>query len=220
MEFTYFGMLRSPVSWAKIGRELVYAFLRSGDTVHSYERRGFSYNKDFKLPPEIEKTITAEFQSDKTLAFEYPGNYRYITTRQKYGMLVYETTAAPKEWAQKANESLDLLFLPNEFNRKIFIAAGVKPEIIRVVPHGINEEVFKTRSAELGTRSEGQGRTRNNQLQTSNIKLQTVLPPHNTTFSIMEQGLALHRLRPFCRFSFTKTSKKPNNKAVNHSKPV
>lgn len=154
MEFTYFGMLRSPVSWAKIGRELSLAFIKSGDTVHAFERRGFSYNKDFKLSPELEKAIVTEFRGNKTLSFEHPSNYKYITTKQKYGMLVYETTAAPKLWAEKANESLDLLFLPNEFNKKIFIEAGVRPELIRIVPHGFNPEVFKGLKAEGGRRKE------------------------------------------------------------------
>jgi hypothetical protein len=76
VEFTYFGMLRSPVSWAKIGRELSLAFMKNGDKVHIYERRGFSYNKDFKLPPEIEQSLVKEFVSDKTLSFEHPNNYK------------------------------------------------------------------------------------------------------------------------------------------------
>jgi glycosyltransferase involved in cell wall biosynthesis len=154
VEFTYFGMLRSPVSWAKIGRELSLAFMKNGDKVHIYERRGFSYNKDFKLPPEIEQSLVKEFVSDKTLSFEHPNNYKYITTEQKFGMLVYETTVAPKVWAEKANETLDILFLPNELNRKIFIDAGVKPELIRVVPHGINEEIYGIRDAGCGVRKD------------------------------------------------------------------
>jgi len=156
MEFTYFGMLRSPVSWAKIGRELAAVFIKNGDKVHVFERRGFSYNKDFKLPAGLDAALVKEFKGDKALTFEHPSNYKYLTTRQKFGMLVYETTAAPKAWAVKANETLDILFLPNEFNKKIFLDAGVRPELIRVVPHGFNEEVYRTRNAELGARSESE----------------------------------------------------------------
>ncbi|HRU39335.1 MAG TPA: glycosyltransferase, partial [Candidatus Goldiibacteriota bacterium] len=137
----YFGLLRSPASWAKIGREIVSAFAAGGHEVSVYERKGFMYDALWQLPDGVK--ITNEFKFDKTLAFEYPANYKYITSRQKYGMLVYETTVAPKEWADKANEFLDLLFLPNEFNKRIFIEAGVKPEIIRVVPQGVNPAVYK-----------------------------------------------------------------------------
>jgi len=158
-------MLRSPVSWAKIGRELISAFVNNGDKVHVFERRGFSYNAGFKLPLEIENIIANEFIGDKTLTFEYPGNYKYIRSKQKFGMLVYETTAAPKAWADKANETLDILFLPNELNRKIFIDAGVKPEIIRIVPHGFNPEVFGCRVSGMGFRKD---ETRNPKPETRN----------------------------------------------------
>lgn len=140
MNLNYFGMLRSPASWAKIGRELVSAFMKQGDGVNVFERRGFLYDSRYPLPDTLE--ISNNFIYDKTLTFEYPGNYKYITSKQKFGMLVYETTKAPAEWAGKVNESLDLLFLPNEFNKKMFVEAGVKPEMIRVVPHGINPDVF------------------------------------------------------------------------------
>jgi glycosyltransferase involved in cell wall biosynthesis len=169
MELTYFGLLRSPVSWAKIGRELAEAFINNGDKVHVFERRGFSYNKDFKLPAILDAALVKEFRGDKALTFEHPLNYKYLTTKQKYGMLVYETTVAPKEWAVKANETLNILFLPNEFNKKIFTDAGVRPELIRVVPHGFNPRIYnpgslipnpelgKIQTAELGIRDQGLG---------------------------------------------------------------
>jgi glycosyltransferase involved in cell wall biosynthesis len=114
--------------------------MKNGDEVNVFERKGFLYDSRFPIHDSLK--ITNTFKYDKTLTFEYPGNYKYITSKYKYGMLVYETTAAPKKWADKANEVLDILFLPNEFNKEIFINAGVRPELIRVVPHGFNPEVF------------------------------------------------------------------------------
>lgn len=136
----YFGLLRSPVSWAKIGRELINSFIKTGIDVCVFERRGFLYNPDFKLSEKI--NIQKRFIYDKTLAFEYPENYKLISTKQKYGMLVYETTHVPENWIENINKYLDILFLPGEFNRKIFIESGVKQNLIKVVPYGINPDMF------------------------------------------------------------------------------
>ncbi len=67
-------------------------------------------------------------------------------------MLVYETTEAPPSWIPYINNSLDILFLPNEFNKKIFRDAGVKEEIIRIAPYGVNDSVFKPKTKEVSTR--------------------------------------------------------------------
>lgn len=136
----YFGLLRSPVSWAKIGREIINSFIKAGIDVCIYERRGFLYNPNFKLPEKFNKQKKIVY--NKTLAFEYPANYKLITSGQKLGMLVYETTQVPKKWVENINKHLDVLFLPGEFNGKIFVESGVRRDIIRVVPYGINPEIF------------------------------------------------------------------------------
>jgi len=115
----YFGLLRSPVSWAKIGRELIKSFITLGIDLCIYERRGFLYNPDFKLPDFFR--IQKNFIYDITLAFEYPENYKLINTKFKNGMLVYETTEVPQKWVENINKYLDILFLPSDFNKQIFI---------------------------------------------------------------------------------------------------
>lgn len=143
MEINYFGILRSPVSWAKIGRCLIIEFLKQNIDVCIYERKGFCFNKNWKL--DFEEKIKNQFLYEKTLTFEYPLNYKLIPTKFKYGMLVYETTEVPKIWVENANRYLDILFLPNEFNRKIFIESGVNPDIIKIIPYGINPEIFNNK---------------------------------------------------------------------------
>lgn len=136
----YFGLLRSPVSWAKIGREIINSLIKIGIDVCIYERRGFLYNQNFKLPEKF--NIQKKLVYDKTFAFEYPSNYKLITSKQKLGMLVYETTEVPKKWIENINKHLDVLFLPGEFNFKIFVESGVRRDLIRVVPYGVNPKIF------------------------------------------------------------------------------
>lgn len=140
----YFGLIRSPVSWAKIGREIINSFIKSGIDVCVFERRGFLYNPHFLLPPEF--NIQKRFIYDKTLAFEYPENYKLMNTKYKYAMLVYETTEVPKKWIENINKYLDILFLPGEFNRKIFIESGVREELIKIIPYGINPDIYNIKA--------------------------------------------------------------------------
>ncbi len=140
MQINYFGLLRSPVSWAKIGREIISELIRQNHNVCVFERRGFCYNSKWKL--NFENLIKNKFLYDKTLTFEYPLNYKLITSKYKYGMLVYETTELPKHWVENINKNLNVLFLPGEFNKNIFIDAGVKSEIIRIAPYGLNPEIY------------------------------------------------------------------------------
>lgn len=143
MGINYFGILRSPVSWAKIGRCLIIEFLKQNIDVCIYERKGFCFNKNWKL--DFEEKIKNQFLYEKTLTFEYPLNYKLIPTKFKYGMLVYETTEVPKSWVENVNKYLDILFLPNEFNKKIFIESGVNPNIIKIIPYGINPKIFNNK---------------------------------------------------------------------------
>ena len=143
MEINYFGLLRSNVSWAKAGRCITGAFLGAGDRVHIYERRGFLYDPAYDLGPEISAALTKNFTAEATLTFEHPINYRHITSRLKYGMLVYESTAIPADWAAIINNSLDLVLVPSRFNLEAFVSSGVLKEKIRVLAHGIDEKIYK-----------------------------------------------------------------------------
>jgi glycosyltransferase involved in cell wall biosynthesis len=135
-------MLRSYASWAKAGRGIVSALISGGDIVHIYERRGFLYDADFVLDEGISGALVRSFPATATLTFEHPVNYRYITSPLKYGMLVCEATSIPDEWPGIVNSKLDLVLVPSEFNRNVFISAGVAAEKIRVLAHGVDEKIY------------------------------------------------------------------------------
>lgn len=150
MKLNYFGLLRSPVSWAKIGREIINGFTLNGHEVNVVERKGFLYSEGFgnrdsgiaNQPSTVNRQSATFLQSAPTLTFEYPLNYRLIPEGRKIGMLVYETGEVPKEWVKNINGHLEMLFLPNDYNKEIFVNSGVNPDIIRVVPYGVNGEYY------------------------------------------------------------------------------
>ncbi|HDT15558.1 MAG TPA: glycosyltransferase [Firmicutes bacterium] len=144
-QINYCGLLRAPMSWAKIGRETIKGFLANGADVCVCERKGFNYEPGFELEPEIGANIKSRFEYDITLGFEYPLNYGRMGTKKKCGMLCYETTVLPEKWVDNINRHLDILFIPDEFNRKIFTDSGVCKDKIRIVPYGINPDYFYPR---------------------------------------------------------------------------
>ena len=47
----YQGLLASPASWARVGREYIHAFIELGEEVAAVSIRGFLYEPEFDLPP-------------------------------------------------------------------------------------------------------------------------------------------------------------------------
>lgn len=53
----YVGLLRSPASWAKIGRNLLDALKDLGYCINASEYREDRYEPDFKLPIRVEQLL-------------------------------------------------------------------------------------------------------------------------------------------------------------------
>lgn len=136
----YLGLLRSPVSWARIGRELCEVLYDLCD-LSIVEQKGFLYNTNFLLSKKLEHALKKTRNIDYEVCFEYPLNYYKMKAKVKIGGVVYETTKVPHKWVNAINNELDFLWLPNIFNKKIFLESGVNIPII-IAPYGINRDVF------------------------------------------------------------------------------
>ena len=96
-EITYFGVLKSITSWAKVCRELVQALITLGIKVNIYERKGFLYDKSFFLSEDIQAQISNTFKGDIVFTFENPKVYHYMPKQAyKIGFLVYEFSRQPQ----------------------------------------------------------------------------------------------------------------------------
>ena len=142
IQLTYFGILRAPTSWAKVGREMVEALVRLGVDLNIYERKGFLYNPGLPLPRSVERRITQSFRHDVVFTFEHPSNYHYLQGRYTVGLLTYESTVVPPRWIENAQRFLDLLLLPSEFCRDLFLRAGMSADNLFVLPYGYRPEIY------------------------------------------------------------------------------
>ncbi len=140
---TYFGILRSVTSWAKVCRELVAALVSRGADINVYERKGFLYDGSFPLDHTIKAKISNQFKGNIVFTFENPRVYHYLPPRSfSIGFLVYEFTSLPSLWVERIDRYLDRVVVPSEFCRKVFTDSGVSSEKIKVLRHGFNPAYY------------------------------------------------------------------------------
>lgn len=142
MRVLYSGLLRSPASWARVGREFLAALHRLGVEVGALRMRGFLHSPQFPLPPGVCEVARGDFAADVELTFAHPGLYHRLRAPRRAGILVYEADRMPAQWAPAVRRSLDLLLLPSEFCRRGALAASVPSHLVRTVPFGVNGRVF------------------------------------------------------------------------------
>lgn len=140
IKVNYLGLIRSPVSWAKIGRELCFELENICD-LSIVEQKGMLFDPDFSITNKIKNSIYKKRNTDLEISFIYPPLYKRILGDIKIGGLVYETTLLPQKWVDNINSNLDYLWLPNNFNKKIALDSGVTVPII-IAPYGINRKIF------------------------------------------------------------------------------
>jgi glycosyltransferase involved in cell wall biosynthesis len=143
----YSGLLRSPASWARVGRELLRVIARLGVEVGALRMRGFLYEADFPLPPGIPEVAREELPADVELTFAHPGLYGRLRCPRRVGILVYEADRMPAAWVEPIRRELDLLLLPSEFCRRGALSAGVPSHMIGRLPFGVDPRVFSPPAA-------------------------------------------------------------------------
>ncbi|MGC8728243.1 MAG: glycosyltransferase [Elusimicrobiales bacterium] len=143
IKITYFGIIKSISSWSKVSRNIIKSLISFGVDVNIYERKGFLYEEDFNLEPEIGSKITNGFDGDIVFTFEHPKNYVYLPQNKiKIGFLVYEFTELCDLWVCNINKYLDAVFVPSKFTYDVFAGSGVKREKIKILRYGFDPEYY------------------------------------------------------------------------------
>ncbi len=140
---TYFGIIRSITSWSKVSRELVYALNDLGVDTNIFERKGFLFDSAFKLDYSIKSRISNKFKGKIVFTFENPKIYPYLPEKCfKAGLLVCEYTELPRSWTDNINKYLNLVLVPSNFCREVFINSGVDSRKVRVLRYGYNPDYY------------------------------------------------------------------------------
>lgn len=142
-KLTYFGILRSISSWAKVSRELLTALAELEVPLGIYERKGFLFDRSFSLEAALAASVSQSFDGDLLLTFENPRVYHYLPqSTRNIGFLVYEFNKVPDPWVEAIEKHLSLVVVPSMFCRESFLAAGVPAAKLRVLRYGINPRYY------------------------------------------------------------------------------
>jgi len=138
----YVGLLRSPVSWARVGRHTVLALEAIGANVCVAHRKGYLFDSAFEVPARLVELQRRSGEADVDLAFVHPSLYGELRAPVKVGMLTWESSVMPADWASSVEEHLDMLLVPSAFVAGAARAAGVTATPIHVVPYGVDTAMF------------------------------------------------------------------------------
>ncbi|MFP4686841.1 MAG: glycosyltransferase family 4 protein [bacterium] len=142
------GLLKSPVSWARVNREFLAALSKKKQAHLTIQPcRGFLWSEDFKLPSELEKITGRREKEDKhdiQLAFAYPpaiASYGFKKTLWNFS--VYEASRLPKNWAEPLNRYCQKIIVPSHYNKRVYIKSGVREDKVIVIPYGYNPKFYR-----------------------------------------------------------------------------
>jgi len=139
----FVGLLRSPVSWAKVGRELVHALGGFPNRVSATSLKGYLWEAGFPLRPEVEAALLRRRAGGWDIALDYPPNFARLRGGRRAGILVYEGDRFPDHWARAAAENLEIAFVPSDFALEAAAASGVPRDMLQVAPFGVDRRIYR-----------------------------------------------------------------------------
>lgn len=139
------GMLYEPTGYAKANRHLLLEFANLGARIRSTPVH--PEGARVALDPDTESLLNTLYHTalpeNHSVLFLYPATYFYKDPRRyTIGFTMYECNRLPYSWARRCN-LMDEIWVPSTFNYETFIASGVAPHKLRVMPLGVNTETFR-----------------------------------------------------------------------------
>jgi glycosyltransferase involved in cell wall biosynthesis len=140
MHILYQGLLRSPASWARVGRGYVAAFLDLGLDCEALQVRGFRHDPGFALPRGLRELSLAEVRArpepDIGLGFLHPPLVGRLLGRRRCNLFVWEADVVPAAWVQSLDGGVDRVVVPSRFTRDALTRSGMTCAKIVVCPYG------------------------------------------------------------------------------------
>jgi glycosyltransferase involved in cell wall biosynthesis len=155
MKLLYQGLLRSPASWARVGRGYLEAFARLGVDFAAISYRGFRHDPAFPLPEGIREVSISEAlcspPPEVGLGFIHPPLLRRLIGERKANLFVWESDLVPRAWVDGLRDGADRVIVPSTFTRDALVRSGLESSRVAVVPYGHDSELAeKIRSRPRG----------------------------------------------------------------------
>lgn len=167
LKLNFEGLLRSPTSWAKVNRKVLEKLIvQTGVNLALQPRRGFQWDRSFPLPDSLEDASGRHPDPDVRLTFSFPPT---LDRDHEPGVplvvqSLYEATRLPESWVEPLRTIPDLILVPSDHVRNVYVNHGIESEQIKRIPYGYDPEVFFP--------EDGDGKV------TSDVSLISVATPH------------------------------------------
>ncbi len=134
----YDGLLKSPASWARVGRKLCGALARRPDVELACQpRRGFLWSESFTLPDDLLECPERVRDPDVRVTFGYPPRLgRYPDDAPLWVLSVYEASRLPPSWVEPLRKHPDRILLPSRHAVRVYHHSGLEPETLLRIPYG------------------------------------------------------------------------------------
>ncbi|HTY21341.1 MAG TPA: glycosyltransferase [Geobacteraceae bacterium] len=139
-------------SLAHVNRELCLQLVNAGHNVSIIPlgEPGF----DPEIDPRFAGIRNREYQPlpgpvDVHVRHWYPPDLSPPTEGHWVMIQPWEMGSVPKQWIERMNAALDELWVPTSYVRDCYIKSGLSPDLVRVVPNGIDTALFSPEADKL-----------------------------------------------------------------------
>ncbi|MGA8073804.1 MAG: glycosyltransferase [Candidatus Acidiferrales bacterium] len=133
-------------SLARANRELALHLMRDRDLDVALEPHGMGALPTAYFPEGarlLQGLYSRPAHCDLTIRHHWPPDFRRPICGKLVNIVPWEYGAVPTRWVREINQNVDELWVPSEFVRFVFLTGGVSPQKLRVIPYGVDAEVFR-----------------------------------------------------------------------------
>ncbi len=138
----YQGLLKSPASWARVGRGYLGGLIKLGQKPQAFSSKGFKYDPGFDLPADLKlleldqaKELAKQFIG---LGFLHPPHLDRLLGHPKINLFVWESNLVPPTWIEDLKAKCDLVIVPSSFTHKSLIDSGMPSHQVATVTYGFD----------------------------------------------------------------------------------
>lgn len=135
-----FGPFRGPTGYDEVVRNVVGCFAASGLQFQLTHHTKWT-QVEIDTDPIYTLLEEAKYNTDTLLSFCLPTQSPIAEHNANALYTMFEADKIPQRWAE-ASWHNDMIFLPNEFCKRIWMEAGIPESVIRIVPLGTNKFVY------------------------------------------------------------------------------
>lgn len=130
-------------SWSFVGQNIARELKLSGHEVHLKSTNGYTHFPD-DLRPNVQENLGNDYDCQISYtAMHNFSNYLSHGSKNRFGIYNFDGTVLPPMWAKYASQHTDMLLPSSNFSKNIFLENKVPDSKMKVIPHGIDLNLYE-----------------------------------------------------------------------------